>query len=200
MQWVWHCFKTCYGCALVLFPGSPGEQGGGLKFLFNVVKASSPPRCHHKGELNHRWGEGPCPLMFWSLMLTPGVSWSLDPKGVSLGAISIWNMLGARSPGHGWKHHFEVNPVWVLSGCTVQLPSARLVPTGEKGPGCSDPHPQSIIAKCLCSRVRGGGPGGADGEADNPQASLFLLPHLTQYGKKEPQSPPPSWVLGLIFL
>ena len=128
MQWVWHCFKTCYGCALVLFPGSPGEQGGGLKFLFNDVQSSFPLRCHHRGKLNQRWGEGPCPLLFWSLMLTPGVSWSLGPKGVSLGAISIWNMLGARSPGHSWKHHFEVNPVWVPQWLHSPAPQCQACP------------------------------------------------------------------------
>lgn len=184
----------------MLFPGSPGEQGGGLKFLFNDVKASSPPRCHHRGELNQRWGQSPCPLMFWSLMLTPGVSWSLGPKGGPWGPFLGGTSLEPGAQDIAGSSSLRLTLHGCLSGCSVQLPSARLVPTGEKGPGSLDPHPQSAMAKYLCSRVRGGGPGGADREADNPQASLFLLPHLTQDGKREPQSPPLSWVLGLIVL
>lgn len=178
-------------------PGSRGVASNSFSMMFSPLLLSGVII-----EANSTKGGGKAPahccsgLWCWhqgcpGLWVLKGYPWGPFPFGTCLepGAQDIAGSTTLRSILYG-----------CLSGCTVQLPSARLVPTGEKGPGCSDPHPQSIIAKCLCSRVRGGGPGGADGEADNPQASLFLLPHLTQDGKREPQSPPSSWVLGLIFL
>lgn len=131
------------------------------------------------------WHQG-CP----GLWVLKGYPWGLFPYGTCLepGAHDVAGSTSLRSILYG-----------CLSGCTVQLPSARLVPTGEQGPECSDPHPQSIMAKCLCSRVRGGGPGAADGEADNPQASLFLLPISRKMGRGSHSPLPDHGSLGWYF-